>query len=226
MRRLFGAFSLVFAISLTAQAHFVLVVPDANNSTAKIILSDNLLPDEKVDITKLKNTKLTLRDASGKESALEMMLEKGYYAIEVPGKGNRVIYGTTDYGVLQKGEGKPFLLKYYPKTILGGVTAETQKIGEALPVEIIPVVADGKLRFQFLVKGKAATEKDINVLKPEGEKYEKLKTDAEGFTTPFDAKGRYAVYAPFIETQTGEVNGKKYEESRQYATLVVDFNGK
>jgi uncharacterized GH25 family protein len=218
--------ALALVMAITAQAHFVYVVPESTGTAAKVIFSDSLLPDENVPITKIKNTKLTLRDSTGKESQVELKEEKTYYAINVPGKGVRTVYGMTSYGVLKKGDDKPFLLQYYPKAIVGGLTAETQKIGEALPVEIIPVIADGKIRFQATAKGKPMAETEISVAAPKAESSEKLTTDKEGFTKAFEAKGTYGVWVRSSETANGEQDGMKYEEIRRYATLVVEFAGK
>ncbi len=38
--------------------------------------------------------------------------------------------GVTDYGVLQKGDSKPFKLAYFPKTVVGNANAKP--IGEKL----------------------------------------------------------------------------------------------
>ena len=97
------------------KAHFPFIVPDDKGATAKVVFSDTLEPDTNVNIEKLANTKLTLRDAAGKESPVEWKKGDGFYALAIPGSGTRVVYGVTDYGVLQKGDAKPFKLTYYPE---------------------------------------------------------------------------------------------------------------
>lgn len=226
MRRFLSVLALALTMGVVAEAHFVYVVPESDGTKAKLIFSDSLEPDEAVPITKIKNTKLTLRDATGKESPVELKEEKTYYAVTLPGKGSRTVYGVTNYGVLKKGDAKPFLLKYYPKAIVGGLTAETQKIGEPLPVEILPVATNGKIRFQVIAKGKPLTETEISVAAPNADKSEKVTTDNEGFTKAFDAKGTYGLWVRYSENGTGEVDGMKYEEIRSYATLIVEFSGK
>ena len=98
------------AIGSLAQAHFPFIVPDEKGTTAKVVFSDTLDPDTNVNIEKLANTKLTLRDATGKESPVEWKKGEGFYSLTIPGSGTRVVYGITDYGVLQKGDAKPFKL--------------------------------------------------------------------------------------------------------------------
>ena len=58
---------------------------------------------------------------------------------------------------------------------------------------------------------------------PERSTKEKVKTDKDGYTQAFEKTGRYAAYFKFNEAKSGEHDGKKYEEVRHYATLVVDL---
>jgi uncharacterized GH25 family protein len=67
----------------------------------------------------------------------------------------------------------------------------------------------------------AVADSEGSVLLPDGKK-EKLKTDKDGYTAAFEGSGRYAVWLRHVETKAGEHDGKKYEEVRHYATLVVD----
>jgi hypothetical protein len=181
---------------------------------------DNLDPDKDVNIEKLDGTKLTLRDSSGKESPLTWKKGDACYVVSIPGSGARVVYGVTDYGVLQKGDAKPFRLVYYPKATVGGPA--TKAVGGNLKVEIVAAGAVGKTRFQVLADGKPAPESEVTVILPGGSK-KAVKTDAEGFTPAFDATGRYGVFARVTEAKAGEHAGKKYDETRSYATLVTEI---
>jgi uncharacterized GH25 family protein len=220
MYRMIGAAVVgLFAVA-AASAHFPFVVPDAQGQSAKVVFSDNLEPDTNVNVEKIGNTKLTLRDAAGKESALEWKKADGYYDVNVPGTGDRVVYGVTDYGVLQKGDDKPFKLAYYPKAVIGAASAKP--VGEKLALEVVADGgAGGKVRFRVLAAGKPVADAEVTVLVPGGTK-KALKTDKEGYTTGFEGAGRYGVYAKHVEPKSGEHAGKKYDEIRSYATLVCE----
>lgn len=219
MYRMIGAAVVgLFAVAV-AQAHFPFIVLDAKGEAAKVVFSDNLEPDTAVNIEKIANTKLTLRDATGKESAVEHKKEEGFLAVNVPGKGDRVLYGVTDYGVLQKGDAKPFKLAYYPKAVIGDATAKP--VGEKLPLEVVAEGKAGALRFQVLAAGKAVANSEVTVMLPGGGK-KAATTDKDGYTPVYDAAGRYGVYAKHVEAKAGEHAGKKYDEVRSYATLVCD----
>jgi uncharacterized GH25 family protein len=220
MSKMCGAAMVLLAAVSVARAHFPFIVPDDKGSTAKVVFSDTLDPDTNVNIEKLANTKLMIRDAGGKESVAEWKKGEGFYALAVPGSGDRVVYGVTDYGVLQKGDTKPFKLTYYPKAVLGTASAKEATIGK-LPLEVVATGSGNKVKFLVLASGKPLADSEVTVILPDGAKKSST-TNKEGFTPEYDGAGRYGVYAKQIEAKPGEHAGKKYDEARHYATLVCD----
>jgi len=221
MSRILGALVIGLLAASVARGHFPYIVPDDKGTTAKVVFSDDLNPDPNVNVEKIADTKLTVRDAAGKESALEWKKGDGFYSVAIPGSGNRVVYGVTDYGVLQKGDAKPFRLLYYPKAVIGAATAKEATVGEKLPMEVVATGGAGKVKFRVLSAGKPLPEAEVTVIVP-GSAKKDVKTDKEGFTPEFDGAGRYGVTAKFIEAKAGDHAGKKYDEVRHYATLVCD----
>ncbi len=219
MNRCIGALLVGILATAIAQAHFPFIVPEPDGTAAKIVFSDTLKPDPDVNIEKLASTKLFIRNAGGKDAPLDWKKGVGFYEAKLPGNGPRTVFGITEYGVLRKGDAKPFRLVYYPKAIVGD--APRKPLGDPLKVEIVPAEAGGKVRFQVLHQGKPASGIEVTVLPPEGEK-KTAKTDKEGFTPAYAGKGRYGVFARVTEAKAGEYAGKKYEETRCYATLVID----
>jgi uncharacterized GH25 family protein len=222
MKRTFGAAVIGLVAVSVAQAHFPFIVPQGDGTTAKVVFSDDLDPDKNVNIEKLDGTKLTLRDAAGKESPLAWKKGEACYVVSVPGSGPRVVYGVTDYGVLQKGDAKPFRLVYYPKAVIGGAA---KAVGGSVKLEIVTAGEAGKTRFQVLADGKPAADLEVTVMVPDSSKKPEkkpVKTDKDGFTPAFAETGRFGVTAKFVEAKPGEHAGKKYDEVRYYATLVAD----
>jgi uncharacterized GH25 family protein len=216
----------LLVIAGAADCHFVYLVPDNATGTIKAVFSDTLKPDDKVNVEKIERTKLVLVSSAGKESALKWEIDKAgsFYKIAVPGTGPRIVAGVTNYGVLQRGEGKPFLLMYYSKAIIGDVSVtDNARLGTASPVEIVPVVADGKIRFQALVSGKPVAKAEMSVMVPGEAKSRAEIGDEKGITAGFDKAGMYGVNFRKVEAKAGDEKGKKYEEVRSYATLVVEF---
>src|SRR5689334_9354790 len=148
-----SAIILLLAASSLARAHFPFILPHEKGTSAKVVFSDTLEPDANVNIENLAHTKSMVRDARGKESVIEWSKGDGFYSLAVPGSGNRVIYGVTDYGVLQKGDAKPFKLTYYPKAVIGSPTAKEAVIGNQ-PLEVVVIGGGKKVKFRVLTDGK------------------------------------------------------------------------
>lgn len=222
MYRMLVASAVTLLVVASAIAHYPFLVPESSGASAKLIFSDSLAPDTMVNLDAIAATKLTLRDSKGHESTLECKKGEGFFTLDLPGSGTRVVYGVTEYGVLQVGETKPFKLVYYPKAVLGTTASKEAAIGEKLPLEIVPVSVFGKLKFQVLAGGKPLADAEVNVIPPQGKK-KPVKTDKDGLTPEFDGHGRYGATAKQIQAKSGDFAGKKYEEVRNYATLVIDY---
>jgi uncharacterized GH25 family protein len=213
-----AAFVVLAAVS---EAHFVFVVPTEGGKGVQVVFSDDLAPDKSVPITKAAGTKLTLR-AGGKDTPLKTELMENYLSAATPGAGTLVVFGHTDFGVVQKGEGKPFRLHYHPKAILGSPFGREATVGNEAVLEVVPVRDGAKVKFLVLAGGKPLAGIEVILHKPGTEKSETVKTDDAGQTPACTETGRYAVIARKLDAVSGEHGGKKYEEERHYATLVVD----
>ncbi|MCI0464081.1 MAG: DUF4198 domain-containing protein [Gemmataceae bacterium] len=212
---------LLFALAaVPARAHFIWIVPDgADGTKAKVVFSEDLEPDEGVPVEKIAATKLLIRDAAGKVAPLDWKKGEHAYLVSLPDQGPAVIGGACTYGVMQRGQGKPFLLAYYPKLIRG--EPQTAKSWDQLPLEIVP---QGAGRFQVVFAGKPAADAEVVVVAPATDGKETLKTDAQGeFKVRSTAPGLYGIRARHVEAKAGEHDGKKYEEARHYATLIFQI---
>jgi len=224
IRHLLAATALALATS-PASAHFPFLVPDGD-SKGKAVFSDTLKPDDKgVAVDRIANTKLVVV-ADGKTTDLSWTLDKAAncYTFDVPGSGPRLVVGITDYGVLQRGESKPFLLRYYAKGLFGNLSVpEKCTAGDRVPLELIPMAEGGKLRFRAIAAGKPVAKTEVTVLIPGEDKAKIVQTDDQGLTPTFDKTGQYGAQVRTIENKSGEQAGKKYDEIRNYGTLVVTF---
>ncbi|MFO0852536.1 MAG: hypothetical protein U0871_28845 [Gemmataceae bacterium] len=219
MRRFLTAAFAALALGVTAQAHFVFVVPSADGTKVTAVLSEDLAPDENVAVAKYAGLKLTVRGADGKDTPVPLTAGKDSLTGPLPGAGPRVAFGTVEYGVMAKGEGKPYLLVYHPKAVVGPVNGRPIVTGG--PLELVPVPQAGRVAFQLLSAGKPVADAEVTVTAPDGTK-EKVKTGSDGRTAGFAGAGRFAAYGKHVEPMAGSKDGKAYTEVRRYATLVVD----
>lgn len=206
-----------------ASAHSVFVVPQPGGATAQVILSEDLKPSEKVDAGLIGGTKLKLRDAHGREISLTLVKADHAFVTQLPGAGTRLIHGVSDLGWMQQGQEKPYLLLYYPKTIVGDAFDPNAVVGGQTPVEIIAVGKPGALCLRVLARGKPQPNTEVTIILPDGST-KKLTTNQAGLTEVLTQTGRYGAWARYWEPVGGERDGKSYAETRNYATLVFDVS--
>lgn len=218
----------VSSLASTASAHFLFVVPEQGGGKASVILSEDLTPDDGVNVKIIGGAKLFLRDSAGKETPLSLTRKDDHaFTVDVAGgdgkaaPGTRVLRGQVDMGVSTRGA-KPYLFGYYSKTIIGDAFDPAAVVGDAAPAEIVPVGKPGAVRFKVVARGKPVAGVDVNLVLPGG-KTQKAPTDAQGLTPEFAPTGRYGAWTRCTEPTAGEKDGKKYDEVRFYPTLVAEI---
>jgi uncharacterized GH25 family protein/outer membrane protein assembly factor BamB len=217
--------AIIFAFASSVQAHFLFIVPKADAPAAHVVFSEDLQPDENVDIGIVDPAKLFARDSQSQDTPLTLEKADSERSVKLSASGAGVLHGTCEAGVMQRGDSPTFLLVYHPKTILGDAFSKQATLGEAAPVELIPLGKPGDLRFQLVAKGKPIANSELNVILPDGAQ-EKAKTNDKGETKSFAPMGRYGVWARHFESTAGEKDGKRYQQIRRYPTLVVDITEK
>ncbi len=241
MRRIL-AVTVLLALAAPAPAHFIWLVPEHDKASVLMVFSDTPEPDANVPVKKIAQTKLFARGGvKGEPLPVKIDEAKDAYRVtlEKEAEGPVMIAGVCHYGVATKAADAPYLLVYYPKTLLwrggaGGAGAAVKQRPEwpfngteQLPLEIVPVFggkAGGKTRGKVLWHGKPAAGVEVVLTYPGGKEPLEVKTDAEGmFAVPApEAAGTYAGRARFVEKKEGELGGKKYTEIRHYATMTFE----
>ena len=228
--RQFAAVAFLLAVAASARAHHIWLIPEqANGPKVKAVFSDYLEPDGSDLLDKVAHTKLWVRDRGGKESPLAWKKGSDSFHLAVPGEGERTVGGECVYGVETydhrlKKRIDPYLLTYYPKTILDG--SEDAKPWDKLALEIVPHVSGTEVRLRVLFRGKPAPNAELLVHPPEGER-EDLKTDEKGeIKFGYKKAGPYGVRTRVIEEKAGEHAGTKYGAVRHYASLVLPLGVK
>jgi hypothetical protein len=208
-------------MATAVRSHFTFILPLPGDTAAEMILSETLSTRDTVNPALASGARLYLRDSQGKVTDLKLEQEGHRFLMPLPGSGDRVVYGSANLGVAQRGkDAKPHLLLYYPKTIVGNAFA-SKAIGSEQVVEMTPHGSPGQVRLQLLARGEPLRETEITVILPDGQQ-QKAKTDASGLAGPFKQHGRYGAWARFWEDKSGELEGKRYEQTRHYAMLVFD----
>ncbi len=153
--------ALLLGVANLADAHFVWVVPAPGGATAQVFISEDLKPSDEVDVGIIGGARLSLRDAEGREIPLTLSRSGPAYATPLSGHSARLVHGSADLGVTARGQEKPYLLVYYPKTILGDAFDPKAAVGNAAPVEILPVGRAGSLHLKVLAHGKPLPASEV-----------------------------------------------------------------
>lgn len=220
MKRIGFILAWLIVATITSQAHFVFVVPEGTGGvTARVLLSETLKADAEVDVGLIAQTKLFLRNDKGVETPLTLVRGEHSFTVSLAPGQRGVVRGVADLGVTKTGT-KRYLLMYYPKTIVGDAFDPRTRLGDTVPVEIIPSGTAGAVRLQLVARGKPQSGQ-ITVILPDGSQ-QMADTDDEGWTEVFAQRGRYGAWARHWETTAGERAGESYAEVRHYATLVFD----
>lgn len=222
MRNWLAFLAVIAAAATSSLAHFPFIVPDAGGATARLIMSETLKPDSEVGIEILKGASLRIRSADGAETPLTFSQGEQWMTMALPGEGTRVVHGLADLGYMQRGPSRPHRLIYHPKTIVGDAFGAGTTLSN-VPVELVPVRAGEGFKLRLLIGGAAApADQEVRVIDPQGVEKD-YKTDSEGLVGPITEAGRYGAWARYWIDEAGEIDGKKYEQVRHYATLVMDL---
>ncbi|MCW5964999.1 MAG: hypothetical protein KIT83_13245 [Bryobacterales bacterium] len=224
IHRLLVALSVLMISVPSVFGHFVFVSAQPGGREARIVMSEDVKPD--LDVKLIASTRLEMLAEDGSVTAVNFSQpEKNYFSVAVPGSGTRVLFGKTEFGVVQRGESKPHLLIYYPKSVIGDAFSPRAVLGSRSPVELQAMGDAEGIRFRLTAFGKPVTGGEVVVILPDGSE-SKVKTDGNGETEgEFRERGQYAVWARYWVDAAGEYQGKAYEQVRHYATLVVDTSG-
>ncbi len=210
------------AAPLALFGHFSFIVPQPGGKVAHLIVSETLKPDPVVSAEIASSAKLFLREGTGQVHTLTHTAAGDHLKIELPGKGDRIVYGQANLGISPGRQvAKPYLLLYYPKTLIGGQRGEAARVGGEQVVEIVPHGETGSVQLEVLARGKPLADAEITVVLPGGRE-KRIKTNDKGIAGPLTEAGRYAIWARFWEPGTGEHNGKAYEQVRHYGMLVFE----
>jgi hypothetical protein len=222
----------VAAVASQASAHFLWLKGDtADGKPQAVLIFGESAADEAYHLPKaLEDIKIFCRTADGKRAQLETELVEnddrvGLVAAAPNGALPEVFEASREYGIYGD-----MLLTYYAKHIHAKSNDQLAAAGPSpeLKLDIVPKATADGLELTLLWEGKPKADADVNV-KVDGENEEvdaeKFKTDADGKVTLKPAgAGLVAVLANFNDTtKKGELNGKKYAQAAQYASLTFPW---
>jgi hypothetical protein len=225
-----GLLGLVAAIALggaEARAHFLFIrigpMAEAGRS-AEVYFSEQAEAGDPQFVARIAQTKLWVQPTPGQFEPLTVHKLTDRLRATVPASGSVAVVGACEYGVLARPNQAPFLLRYYPKAIAGKPDElNRMRPRPEVPFEIMATIEGERLRLVALKDGKPVPGAEFHAVDADlTEAKFAAGTDGEAAWTP-PAPGQYSVYARDSIKQTGEADGKSYEEVRSFATLAFSW---
>ena len=229
--KLLTTLTTALVLAETATAHFVWI--NSSIKDGKLVVTSGLGEPGEYDkkfADRIKQTKYWAEDAVGKTTPLAMPLDAaaGEYRNEIAGARPRVVIGFCDYGIFQRPNSPASRLMYSAKRIVEPTVGwKDSKPRKELRIELLPEFTADKVVFRVVHLGKPLANAEIKLFGPSDDN-DVVKTNSEGVAEwKLKSEGEYSCYVGTSVPKSGEVNGKKYETERDYATLTFTRpNGK
>jgi hypothetical protein len=223
------ALLLLFGTARTAAAHFLWleIEPAGKPEQVNLWFSESFEPGDATLLDKVANTKVSIHGADGAEHPLELQKqvnqEQGAWTASIATADRDAktgcINATCDYGIVNRGG--TFLLEYYARHL----SALDAKNAAAFPLNVAARQENNAMVLNVDFQGKPATDAQLFVTGPDRVEQE-VKLDANGSARiEKPAAGAYAVRAGLHQKQSGERDGKKYDEVRHWSTLTFETTG-
>lgn len=209
---------------MTVWAHFLFIrvgpAAEAGRS-AEVYFSEQAEAGDPKFVTKIAGTKLWVQTTPGSFEPLEVREGVDRLCAPLPDSKTLSVVGSCEYGVLARPNETPFLLRYYPKAVAGTADALNRMVARVeIPLEIRAKFEGDQVRLVLLRQGKPVPGAQFHAVDADLTESE-VTADAEGsatWTPP--APGPYSIYARETTKRAGELDGKRYEEIREFATLA------
>jgi hypothetical protein len=210
-----------------AQAHFLFVhitPPAEGGRAAEVYFSERAEAGDPRFIGKIAGTQLWSQTSPGVFQPLKVQKGTDRLRAFLPVSGSVVVIGSCPYGVLARSKQTPFFLRYFPKAIAGNPEELARmQPSSKVPLEITAAVEGDHLRLTALHDGRPIPKAVFHTVAADLSNEELVASDDGQATWKPSAPGRYSVYIRWITREQGHVNGKRYEEIRDFATLAFSW---
>lgn len=216
---------LVAAGSAHAHFLFVRILPQAEGGRfSEVYFSDVADAGDARFIEKIAGTRLWLQTKPGAFESLTVQKSADRLRAMVPGSGSFAVVGECTYGVLGRAKQTAFLLRHYPKAVAGKPDAVAAfQAKPEIPFEIVMRPDAKGVELIVLRQGKPLPNAKFTAVAT-NLKTEDFSADAQGkarWQPP--SSGTYAIYTGQTLKESGDYQGKKYDEIREFTTIAFTW---
>jgi hypothetical protein len=217
---LLGCLCWLHVSSASAHFLFIRIGPHAEAGRGvEVFFSERAAAGDPMFVEKIAHTQLWMQTTPGEFQPLEPHKGVDRLRAFLPASGTVTVVGSCEYGVLARKI--PFLLRYYPKAIAGDPAQLNEaKPCDKLPLEIMATIKGDEIVLQALQNGKPLPGVKFTTVDDDLVNEELQADDAGRATWQPSAAGHYCVYTSVVTPRAGELQGKKYTEIREFATLA------
>jgi hypothetical protein len=246
-RRVDGRLSRVWALAALAltgwaaeaRAHFLFIRIATHAEAgrwAEVYFSEQAEAGDPRFIGKLTGTQVWVQAQPGEFRELAVHPGTDRLRAALPADRSLVVVGRCQYGVIARPNQTPFLLRYYPK----GVAGLADELNRMTPRREIPLEIQATFEGDGPKEGRSAGSRGIIRLaalrhgRPvPGAVFKAIDSslteetiqagpDGSAAWTP-SAPGNYSVYVREVLKQPGTLDGRAYDEIREFATLALTW---
>ncbi len=216
---------IICAVAAEAHAHFLFIrinEPAEAGRSVEVFFSELAEAGDPRFIDKIAGAKLLIQESPGKFQPLDVRKAPDRLRAFLPANGAVSVHGFLEYGVLQREVS--FLLRYYPRAISG----DAKVVNSLLPdphaaLEIGAEVKGDEVALVLLQNGKPVPKAHFTTVDDDLANEELDADDAGRAVFKPGSPGHYCIYAKAVLPQSGEKDGKKYTEIREFATLAFHW---
>ena len=224
-RLLLLSLGLATLLMTRAEAHFLFIRIGGQAEAGRqvdVFFSEIARAGDPLFVPRVSHTKLWMQTTPGKFQPLVVRPLPDRLRSRLSARGAVFVSGECTWGVLTRDV--PYLLRYFPGAIHGNAkTLNSLKPRPKVPLQIIPTVHKDRIEMVVLADGKPFpgalfTTVDDDLVN------EELKADKNGRVVfrP-DTEGHFCVYTKRVTPGKGTHGGKKYTETRDFATLAFQW---
>jgi hypothetical protein len=230
---------IVMGWAAEGRAHFLFIrigTQAEAGRTAEVYFSEQAEAGDPRFVAKVAHTQLWVQARPGEFRELAVRAGLDRLRAALPADRSLVVVGSCQYGVLARPQQRAFLLRYYPKAVCG----IAEELNRMIPKREIPL--EIQATFEGGSSEKANSDRPGGVIRLAALRHGRpipgavftaidsalteatIKAGPDGFAvwTPPEPE-RYSIYVKETLKQPGALDGKSYDEIREFATLALTW---
>lgn len=210
-------------------AHFVWVEAESTGGKTRLLAGFGEPGDWDESLSdRIAQTKYFVRDAAGKQQPVTLKFDEkeGCFLGTTEQTAPFALIASCDYGIFQRGNSAPSMLRYFAKTLVGSPeTWSKTKGSKELAIEVTPSLGKDGIVLEISTANGPLAEGKVTAYGPKSSRLSLEVKDGKAIW-PNEGPGKYSLFVGHKIDEKGTADGTEYETAAHYATLVFTIPGK